>query len=165
MNAFPDAPFGPADRLDLDAVPLAVIRHKGIRISDLQAAFDAGYSAIALTFAGDVLVPTGPALAIYHGDPMDVFDLELGFPVQSPPENPIPTANGRVIVASTLPAGPAVATTLFGSYEELGSAWGGLVERAGTQGVQPGGVWVEVYVSDPSTPPAELRTDLIMPTA
>ncbi|MFK0241851.1 GyrI-like domain-containing protein [Microbacterium sp. NPDC090281] len=165
MNAFPDAPFGRADRLDLDAVPLAVIRHKGIRISDLQAAFDAGYSAIALTFAGDVLIPTGPALAIYHGDPMDVFDLELGFPVQSPPENPIPTANGRVIVASTLPAGPAVATTMFGSYEELGTQWAGLVERAGAEGLRPGGVWIEVYVSDPSTPPAELRTDLIMPTA
>ena len=41
MSAFPDAPFGPADRLDLDAVPLAVIRHKGIRIADLPAAFDA----------------------------------------------------------------------------------------------------------------------------
>ncbi|MFK3678860.1 hypothetical protein ACI2IP_14105 [Microbacterium sp. NPDC090218] len=165
MNAFPDAPFGPADPLDLDAVPLAVIRHNGIRLADLKAAFDAGYSAIASTFGGGALVPTGPALAIYHGEPMDVFDLELGFPVQTSPENPIPTASGSVIVASTLPAGPAVATTLFGSYEELGAGWAGLVERAGARGVRPGGVWIEVYVSDPSTSPAELRTDLIMPTA
>lgn len=165
MNAFPDEPFGAADGLDLEAVPLAVIRHKDIRLADLQAAFDAGYSAIALTFAGDVLIPTGPALAIYHGDPMGVFDLELGFPVQSPPENPIPTASGSVIIASVLPAGRAVATTMFGSYEELGAAWAGLVERAAAQGLRPGGEWIEIYVSDPSTPPAELRTDLIMPTA
>ncbi|WAA64721.1 GyrI-like domain-containing protein [Microbacterium oxydans] len=165
MNAFPDAPFGPVDRLDLEAVPLAVIRHQGIRLADIQDAFDAGYAAIALHFAGGALVPTGPALAVYHGDPMDVFDLELGFPVQSPPENPIPTATGTVIVASALPAGPAVATTLFGSYEELGSGWGGLVERAGAEGLRPGGVWIEVYVSDPSTTPAELRTDLLMPLA
>ena len=163
MNAFPDAPFGPVDRIDLDAVPLAVIRHKGIRLADIQEAFDAGYAAVALSFAGGALVPTGPALAIYHGDPMGVFDLELGFPVQSAPENPIPTASGTVIVASALPEGPAVATTLFGSYEELGAAWGGLVERAGAEGVRPGGVWIEVYVSDPSTAPAELRTDLLMP--
>ena len=155
MSAFPDAPFGPADRLDLDAVPLAVIRHKGIRIADLPAAFDASYSAIALTFAGDVLIPTGPALAIYHGDPMGVFDLEIGYP----------TASGSVIVASTLPEGPAVATTLLGSYEELGAAWAGLVERAAAEGLRPGGVWIEVYVSDPSTAPAELRTDLLMQTA
>ncbi|MDF2508791.1 MAG: hypothetical protein K0Q52_2650, partial [Microbacterium sp.] len=157
--------FGPADRLDLDAVPLAVIRHNGIRIADLPDAFDAGYSAIALTFAGDVLVPTGPALAIYHGDPMDVFDLELGFPVEKAPENPIPTASGSVIVGSTLPSGPAVATTLFGSYDELGAGWAGLAERAGAQGLRPGGVWIEVYVSDPSTTPDELRTDLLMPLA
>ncbi|MGO4487477.1 GyrI-like domain-containing protein [Microbacterium sp. 2RAF4] len=163
MNAFRDAPFGPADRLDLEPVPLAVIRHEGIRLSDLSEAFDAGYSAIALTFAGDVLVPTGPALAVYHGNPMGVFDLELGFPVQSAPANPIPTASGRVIVASTLPSGPAVATTLFGSYEELGGAWAALVERASAQGLRPGGIWIEVYVSDPSAPAAELRTDLIMP--
>jgi effector-binding domain-containing protein len=165
MNAFPEAPFGLADRLDLDAAPLAVIRHNGIRLADLQAAFDAGYSSIALTFSGDVLVPTGPALAIYHGDPMAVFDLELGFPVQTPPENPIPTASGSVIVASALPAGSAVATTVYGPYDGLGAGWAGLVERAGAEGIQPRGIWIEVYVSDPSTAPAELRTDLIMPTA
>lgn len=164
MNAFPDAPFGPVDRLDLEAAPLAVIRHEGIGLSDIQEAFDAGYAAIALHFAGGALIPTGPALAIYHGDPMGVFDLELGFPVESPPANPIPTATGGVIVASALPTGPAVATTVFGSYEELGSGWGGLVERAAAEGLRPGGVWIEVYVSDPSTAPAELRTDLIMPT-
>lgn len=163
MNAFPDAPFGPADRLDLDAVPLAVIRHKAIRIADLPDAFDAGYSAIALTFAGDVLTPTGPALAIYYGDPMDVFDLELGFPVRTAPETPLPTASGSVIVASTLPAGPAVATTVFGSYDGLGAGWAALVERAGAEGERPGGIWIEVYVSDPGTAPADLRTDLIMP--
>lgn len=163
MNAFPDTPFGPADRLDLEGVPLAVIRHDGIRLADLQDAFDAGYSAIALTFAGDVLTPSGPALAIYHGDPMDVFDLDLGFPVEAAPENPIPTASGSVIVGSALPSGPAVATTVFGSYDELGAGWAGLVERAGAVGLRPGGIWIEVYVSDPSTTPAELRTDLIMP--
>lgn len=163
MNAFPDAPFGALDRVDLDAVPLAVIRHRGIRLADIQEAFDAGYAAIALHFAGGSLVPTGPALAVYHGDPMGEFDLELGFPVESAPTDPIPTATGSVIVGSTLPEGSAVATTLFGSYEELGQAWAGLVERAGAEGVRPGGVWIEVYVSDPSTTPAELRTDLLMP--
>lgn len=165
MNAFPAAPFGPLEQLDLEAAPLAVIRHNGLRIADLQDAFDAGYSAIALTFAGDALNPTGPALAIYHGDPMDVFDLELGFPVQSPPENPIPTASGSVIVASALPSGSAVATTVLGSYDELGAGWAGLVERAGAEGLRPGGIWIEVYVSDPGTAPEELRTDLLMPTA
>ncbi|MGS0560076.1 hypothetical protein [Microbacterium aurugineum] len=164
MNAFPELPFGPVDHLDLEATPLAVIRHEGIRIADLRTAFDTGYSAIAAAFADDTLVPTGPAVAIYHGDPMDVFDLELGFPVRTAPGHPIPTASRNVIVASTMPEGPAVATTVFGSYEDLGSGWAGLAARAGAEGIHPGGVWIEVYVSDPSTARAKLRTDLIMPT-
>lgn len=163
MNAFPDAPFGPADRLDLDPVPLAVIRHAGIRIADLPAAFDAGYAAIALLFDGDVLTPSGPAVAVYHGDPMGVFDLELGFPVSSPPADPLPTATGGVVVASTLPPGPAVATTVHGSYDGLGAGWAALVERASAEGLSPRGIWIEAYVSDPDSAPEDLRTDLIMP--
>ncbi|MCT1478579.1 GyrI-like domain-containing protein [Microbacterium sp. p3-SID336] len=165
MNAFPDAPFGPADSLELDPVPLAVIRHEGIRIADLRDVFDGGYAAIGAAFAAGTLIPTGPALAIYHGDPMGVFDLELGFPVHAPPTDPIGTGEGTAIVASTLPTGPAVATTVLGSYDGLGAGWAGLVERAADAGLHPRGVWIEVYVSDPSTAPEELRTDLLMPVA
>ncbi len=165
MTAFPDAPFGPIDSLVLDAVPLAVIRHVGIRIADLRDAFDAGYTALGRTFETGALTPTGPAVAIYRGDPMGVFDLELGFPVASPPQSPIPAGDGAVIVASGLPGGPAVATTVLGSYDGLGAAWAGLAARAGEAGRHHRGIWIEVYVSDPTTDPAELRTDLLLPTA
>ena len=163
MNAFPEAPFGPADSLELETVPLAVIRHDGIRIADLQDAFDRGYGAIGALFADGTLIPTGPALAIYHGDPMGVFDLELGFPVQTAPSAAIAAPDGARIVASTLPDGAAVATTVFGSYEGLGAGWAGLVERAAEAALRPRGIWIEVYVSDPDTVPSELRTDLLMP--
>ncbi|CAD5139696.1 AraC_E_bind domain-containing protein [Microbacterium sp. Nx66] len=165
MDAFPDAPFGPADSLELDAVPLAVIQHKGIRLADLRDAFDTGYGAIAAAFAAGRLIPTGPALAIYHGDPMGVFDLELGFPVQAAPSDPIATGDGTAIVASALPTGQAVATTVFGSYDGLGTGWAGLVARAAEAGLHPRGLWIEVYVSDPGIDPDELRTDLLMPVA
>lgn len=165
MDAFPDAPFGPADTLELDAVPLAVIRHEGIRIADLRDAFDSGYAAIGAAFAAGTLIPAGPALAIYHGDPMGVFDLELGFPVQAPPSDPIATGDGTAITASTLPTGKAVATTVLGSYDGLGAGWAALVARAAEAGMHPSGVWIEVYVSDPGVDPDELRTDLLMPVA
>lgn len=163
MNAFSDAPFGPADRLDLDPVPLAVIRHEAIRLADLRDAFDSGYRAIGDAFAAGTLLPAGPALAIYHGDPMGVFDLELGFPVQAPPSDPLATGDGTAIVASTLPSGSAVATTVLGSYDGLGAGWAALVARAAEADLHPRGVWIEVYVSDPDTAPEDLRTDLIMP--
>lgn len=165
MDAFPDAPFGPADTLELDAVPLAVIRHEGIRIADLRDAFDSGYAAIGAAFSAGTLIPAGPALAIYHGDPMGVFDLELGFPVQAPPSDPIATGDGAAIIAATLPTGRAVASSVFGSYDGLGAGWAGLVARAAEAGLHPRGVWIEVYVSDPGVDPDALRTDLLMPVA
>jgi len=165
MDAFPDAPFGPADSLELDAVPLAVIRREGIRIADLRDAFDSGYAAIGAAFAAGTLIPAGPALAIYHGDPMGVFDLELGFPVQAPPSDPIATGDGAAIIPSTLPTGQAVASSVFGYYDGLGAGWAGLVARAAEAGLHPRGVWIEVYVSDPGVDPDEIRTDLLMPVA
>lgn len=165
MDAFPDAPFGPADSLELDAVPLAVIRHEGIRIADLRDVFDSGYAAIGAAFSAGTLIPAGPALAIYHGDPMGVFDLELGFPVQAPPSDPIATGDGAAIIAATLPSGQAVASSVFGSYDGLGAGWAGLVARAAEAGLHPRGAWIEVYVSDPGVDPDELRTDLLMPVA
>lgn len=60
MTAFPESPFGAFERIALEATPLAVIRHEGIRIGDLRDAFDTGYSAIAAQFAAGALVPVGP---------------------------------------------------------------------------------------------------------
>lgn len=165
MSAFPEIPFGPADRVELPPSPLAVIRHEAITIDDLRDAFDHGYRAIGAVFATGELAPAGPAVAIYRGDPMKVFDLELGFPVVAAPAAPIEVPDGPPITASALPSGPATATTHLGPYEALGPAWMGLVERTLAQGVQPRGISIEVYVSDPDTAPDELRTDLLLPLA
>jgi effector-binding domain-containing protein len=162
MSAFPQDPFGPLDRIDLGVVPLAVVRHEGIAIADLREAFDAGYRAIGVLFADGRLIATGPAVAIYHGNPMETFDLELGFPVLAAPVEAV-ESDGLVIAASTMPPGPATATTVFGSYEGLGAGWQGLVTRTLAEGLTPRGISIEVYVSDPTEEPERLRTDLILP--
>lgn len=165
MTAFPETPFGATDRLDLEPVPLAVVRHEGITITDLRDVFDSGYSALRAAFEAGTLTPAGPAIAVYYGNPMEVFDLELGFPVEAAPAEPITSANGVTITASALPEGPATATTVLGSYEGLGAGWMGLYERTVAEGLKPRGTSIEVYVSDPSESPEELRTDLILPLA
>jgi len=159
--AFPAAPFPGPTRLELEPVPLAVVRHEGVRIADLPSAFDAGYAALGSLFAEGRLVPTGPAIAVYHGDPMGLFDLELGFPVAEAPGAPIPVG-GVAVEGSRLPAGPAYASTHEGSYDTLGAGWQTLVQEID---VTPTGIWIESYVSDPSdTAPDALRTDLIVLT-
>ncbi len=160
LAAFPAAPFTGPTRIDLEPLPLAIVRLEGIRIDALVTAFDEGYSAIGSLFANGTLVPAGPAIAVYYGDPMDTFDLELGFPVVEAPAEPV-TVGDVTVQASALPAGPAYAATHIGSYDALGAGWQAL---AGAADADPAGIWIESYVSDPTdSAPAELRTDLIMP--
>lgn len=158
--AFPDAPFSAPTRIDLEPLPLAVVRHERIRLNDIESAFDRGYAALGDLFARGILIPTGPAIALYDGDPQGVFDLELGFPVAGPLTQPV--VSGEVTVRpSTLPAGAAYAATHVGSYDGLGEAWRALAHAVDAA---PRGIWIESYVSDPSdTAPDGLRTDLIMP--
>lgn len=155
----PAQPFEQGTRVTLDPVPLAVVRHEGVSLDELRDLFDAAYPAIGGLFGSSVLVPAGPALAVYHGDPQESFDIEIGFPVVQPPSSPI-TVGDLQVIGAALPAGPALAATHLGSYDGLGEAWGRLTETAD---VTPTGDWIEVYVSDPSDSPAALRTDLLMP--
>jgi len=164
MDLFPAAPYARAEVGDVDAVPLAVVRHTDVTLDTLTGLFDTGYSAVARLFGDGILIPAGPALAIYHGDPMGVFDLELGFPVAQAPEAPI-TVDGATVVASALAPGSVVVGSYIGPYDGLGGAWAKLVADAAALGHEPSGVWIEAYVSDPSDTDSEnLRTDLILPT-
>lgn len=164
MTAFPEQPFGPADRIDLDAVPLAVVRRSGLRVDDLRAAFDLGYGALGRLTGDGAISPAGPALAVYRGNPMEMFDLEIGFPVAVPLGAAVEAGDGVTVHPSALPAGAAYATTFFGEYDDLTQAWAALLDRVGEEEAAPAGIWIEVYVSDPSDTAAELlRTDLIMP--
>lgn len=137
--------------------PTAAIRHQSVTIADLPALFDAGFPALAASGAA----LSGPPFAIYHGDPMAVFDLQIGFPVSTPLTAPVPGA--VTVEPGVLPSGPAWALTHVGPYDTLGQSWGRLAAAATAQGFVPG-PFCEVYVSDPTpeTDPATLRTDLFL---
>ena len=155
----PAQPYEHGVRIELDPVPLAVVRHEGVTLDAVRGIFDEGYAAIGRLLGDGTLVPVGPALAIYRGDVQARFDLELGFPVSEALTSPIPSGDLE-IVGATLPSGPALAASHLGSYDTLGDAWGRLAD---TPGASPSGAWVEVYVTDPSSDPDHLRTDLLMP--
>lgn len=128
----------------------AVVRRESVTLADLRDIFDEGYGRILA--AG--VVPTGPAFAIYRGDPTQTFDLELGFPADTVPAD-------EAVVESSLPGGPSIALTHLGGYDGLGPSW----ERVLGSVAEAGGsvtALLEVYVSQPGpeTDPATLRTDL-----
>lgn len=144
----------------LDARPTAVIRHGAITVAELPAIFDAGYPAIAASGA----VLAGPPFALYHGDPMAVFDLELGFPVSQPLASATP--GDPAVLPATSPDGPALGLSHFGSYDSLPEGWDRLVAEAQRRGLAWHG-FMEVYVTEPTpeADPATLRSNLFLLTA
>ncbi|MFE3293547.1 GyrI-like domain-containing protein [Rhodococcus sp. NPDC059234] len=152
--------------LDLDATPLAVLRHGAVTMADLAGLFDTGFQALGAAIAAGELTPTGPAVAIYRGDPATTFDLEIGFPVAQAIAAPI-AVDGAVVVGSQLPAGPAATLSHLGAYDGLPTAWEKLMTAVQAGGATlRDGTMVEVYVTQPSpeADPATMRTDLIVPT-
>ena len=152
-----DEPLTEPTLITVAEEPTAVIHHKGVTVADLPALFDAGFPALAASGAA----LSGPPFAIYHGDPMAVFDMQIGFPVAVPLAAAVP---GEVTVEpGLLPSGPALALTHLGPYDTLGQSWGLLATEAAARGFVPT-LFCEVYVSDPTpeTDPATLRTDLFL---
>ncbi|MGC3953692.1 MAG: GyrI-like domain-containing protein [Propionicimonas sp.] len=143
--------------LTLEPEPTAVVRHTGVTVSELPALFDAGYPAVVASGAR----LAGPALAIYYGDPMAVFDIEIGFPVSEPLAGPI--GADPAVVPANLPDGQALALSHHGSYDTLPEGWGRLAAEAEARGLTPRGCF-EVYVTAPTpdTDPATLRSDLYL---
>ena len=137
--------------VDLPAGVLVVKSlHKNLTIADLPRVFDAGYSALAAAN------PIGPGYALYFGDPMATFDLEIGFPVAADPQI-------EGIEVSEYLSGPALALSHSGSYESLGETWGTLSAAFLAQGGSFSRS-LELYVTDPSvTATEDLRTDLFLP--
>lgn len=159
---FPPTPFTDLTYDFLEAELLVVIRHNGVTIGDLPKVYDRSFGALGQAISAGLFMPTGPALGVYHGDPAGTFDLDIGFPAISAPTSPLDSPAGP-IRTSSLPAGRAAFLSHVGTFEGMAGTWKRLMDTVdGT----PSGVWIEVYVSDPTTTsPDQLRTDLVLPLA
>ncbi len=147
------------ERIELEPLPTAVVRRPATTMADIRELFDSGFAALAATG----ITPGGPAFAIYRGDPMGLFDAEIGFPVAAPLSRPIDGT--PTVYPSVLPAGPALALSHLGSYETLEQTWGQLIAAAVKHAGAPGSTYLEFYVTEPSpdADPDAMRTDLVLP--
>ena len=140
------------------AVTTAVVRGT-VPMSQIRDFFDHSFQEIGGALASQSVTPAGPAFGLFHGPPGDTVDLEVGFPTDGPVQ-----ATGNV-VASSLPAGRIARLVHHGSFEELGSSWERLGSWIAEQGLAPGSVMWEFYLTEPrpDMDPAELRTELNWP--
>jgi effector-binding domain-containing protein len=150
---------GTPELTNVTATSTAVIRAV-VPMTGIAEFFDRSFTTLADVLAGQNVAITGPAFALYHGQPTDTADLEVGFPT----DEPVTPAEG--VEAGSLPEGRAARLVHHGGYDQLGSSWGQLARWMSEQGLEPAASCWEVYVTQPSPEmdPADLRTELIWPT-
>nr|WP_183373236.1 GyrI-like domain-containing protein [Gordonia humi] len=135
-----------------DGIAVVTQRFYDVRVDDLRDIFDESFQLLAQTR------PIGPPFAMYEGDPTDVFDLTIGFPVSAPVD---PDDYGD-IANEVFPSGKALIMSHIGGFDGLGSAWESLMEVHSANGGSTPRATIEIYLNDPSsTPQEDLRTDLI----
>jgi effector-binding domain-containing protein len=105
--------------------------------------------------------PAGPVFSHHFKMDPDVFDFEVGVPVNGPVSE-----TGRV-KASQLPAATVGRTSYRGPYEGLGAAWGEFCEWIAAEGREPAANLWECYVQGPESgpDPAAWQTELNRPLA
>ncbi|WP_169823312.1 GyrI-like domain-containing protein [Aldersonia kunmingensis] len=157
-----DTPHDEVQYTEFDDVPIASIRFNGVTIDKLVELFDPAFGALGAAIGAGAFVPTGPALAVYRGDPMSSFDLEVAFPVAEALAGETEAA-GQTIRPSVISGGQCAVRSHVGSFDGLGDAWGTIVTAVQSSGKSLGEQWLEVYVTQPTpdTDPATLRTELI----
>ena len=101
----------------------------------------------------------GPPFVIHHGTPMvdDPLDVEICAPVARPTD---PPAGWQM---RELPAGTFVSLLHLGPYDTISAAYEALTAWLGTHDLAMAGPPREVYLSEPETPPEEIRTIVELP--
>ena len=103
----------------------------------------------------------GPPFVIYHGIPQadEPFDVEVCAPVAQAADAP---AGWEL---QELPAGRFATLMHVGPYDSIRSAYEELTTWIGAHELAVAGPPREVYLSEPSTPPAETRTIIEFPVS
>lgn len=141
----------------IDAEPQVTAIVRGVvPMAELPDFFDKAFGELGEVLAGQGVTPTGAAFALYHGQPTDTVDLEVGLPTDRPV-----TPVGRVDVGG-LPGGKVATAVHSGSFDGLSGAWASLAAWVASQGLTPDSTIWEVYLTEPrpDMDPSELRTQL-----
>jgi effector-binding domain-containing protein len=126
---------------------LTAVIHLTIPRAEIQNVMGAAIAEVMSSIAAQGIAPIGPCFSYHLKIPSDIFDFEVGFPVNTS-IRPI----GRV-KASKLPAAKIACTIYHGGYEGLGAAWGEFCAWIETEGLSAQDCLWESYTSGPESSP------------
>ena len=141
-----------------DAV-LIVSKRASARLSEIGPVIGRAFGEAYGYLSARGIETAGPPFVIYHGMPVadDPFDVEICAPVARTTDPP----TGWQV--RELPAGTFATLVHVGPYDTLGAANDRLAAWIGDHALAIAGPPREAYLSEPDTPPEQIRTTVEFP--
>jgi AraC family transcriptional regulator len=138
---------------------LVVSKRVPVRLSEIGGVIGAAFGEVYGHLRARGVVPQGPPFVVYHGMPKgdDPFDVEICAPVGRATDPP----TGWQV--QELPAGVFATLVHVGPYDTLGTAYDTLTTWIGGHDLVVAGPPREVYLSEPDTPPEQVKTIVEFP--
>lgn len=138
---------------------LVVSKRVPVTLAGIGGTIGSAFGEVYGHLGGHGAAPDGPPFVIYHGTPAsgEPFDIEICAPVARAVE---PPAGWQL---QELPAGMFATLLHVGPYDTIGTAYAEIMAWPGEHGYAIAGPPREVYLSDPSTPPEQIRTIVELP--
>lgn len=130
-----------------------------VTLADIGRVMGAAFGEVYGHLGASGAAPDGPPFVIYHGTPASgqPFDIEVCAPIAHPVEPP----TGWQL--QELPAGTFATLLHVGPYDTIGEAYAAIMAWPAEHGHAIAGPPREVYLSEPETPPAQIRTIVELP--
>jgi effector-binding domain-containing protein len=140
---------------------LVAAKRVAVTLRDIGQVVGSGFGEIYPVVAAQHAGSEGPPFVIYHGMPdgETPFDIEICAPLQ---KAMVPPAGWAL---SELPAGTFASLVHVGPYDSVGAGYDAITAWIAAKGFATAGPPREVYLSDPSTPPDQIRTIIEFPVA
>ena len=162
--AEPAAPVGPAQPgqdaqpgFAVEVVTIPAIRALVLPMKGPYMQHPDAFQRLGGFISARALKPEGPMFGRYYSDPSvgeDNLVWEVGVPVAAG------TTAEAPFEVKDIPASLTAVHEFSGPMEEIGTAWGNLVQWAMTNGYQPGGPVMQVFKGDMMTGTAQVEMRL-----
>jgi effector-binding domain-containing protein len=138
---------------------LVMSKRVSVRVPEIGGVLGAALGEVYGYLGARGVAPAGPPFVIYHGMPEEdrPFDMEMCAPIGRAVD---PPAGWQ---AQELPAGTFASLLHVGPYDGVGAAYDALGSWIGSNGMIVAGPPREVYLSEPDTPPGQIRTIVEFP--
>lgn len=139
---------------------IVLTKRRQVRLSEIGQIIGPSLGEVYGYLGSRLVRPDEPPFVIYHGVPGpddEPFEIEICAPIGRAIDPP----SGWQL--AELPAGTFASTVHVGPYDTLGHAYDEFHAWLSSQGYAEAGPPREVYLSEPSTPPALVRTVIEYP--